>query len=160
MAPMYYRGAHAAILVFDITKPMTLHNAMSWVDELRLHGNDDTIIVFAANKSDLKGGSNQASAVACPTLRWARDHVARILPHAEVVETSAKTGQGIAMLFHTVATRLYQEEERREEERHREREAREKERGRGRGGREEKKSVRVGEENAGQHNSLDANGCC
>ena len=36
-APMYYRGAHAAILVFDITIPETLDKVAEWVEELRHH---------------------------------------------------------------------------------------------------------------------------
>ena len=34
---MYYRGAHAAILVFDITVPETLDKVAEWVEELRQH---------------------------------------------------------------------------------------------------------------------------
>ena len=34
---MYYRGAHAAILVFDITIPETLDKVAEWVEELRHH---------------------------------------------------------------------------------------------------------------------------
>jgi Ras-related protein Rab-21 len=37
MAPMYYRGAHAAILVFDITSPESLDKVAEWVEELRQH---------------------------------------------------------------------------------------------------------------------------
>ena len=35
LAPMYYRGASAAIVVYDITKADTLERAKSWVKELR-----------------------------------------------------------------------------------------------------------------------------
>ncbi|XP_047012094.1 ras-related protein Rab-5B isoform X2 [Ictalurus punctatus] len=35
LAPMYYRGAQAAIVVFDITKPETFERAKAWVKELQ-----------------------------------------------------------------------------------------------------------------------------
>jgi GTPase SAR1 family protein len=32
MAPMYYRGAHAAILVYDITSEESFQDMSSWVE--------------------------------------------------------------------------------------------------------------------------------
>ncbi len=36
MAPMYYRGAQAAIVVFDITNADTFARAKTWVKELQV----------------------------------------------------------------------------------------------------------------------------
>merc|ERR1719327_1144314 len=52
LAPMYYRGAAAAIVVFDITNPMSFQRAKSWVKELQRQGKDDVIIALAGNKVD------------------------------------------------------------------------------------------------------------
>ena len=35
LAPMYYRGAQAAIVVYDITNADTFERAKSWVKELQ-----------------------------------------------------------------------------------------------------------------------------
>lgn len=37
MAPMYYRGAHAAILVYDITSEESFQDMNSWVEGNELH---------------------------------------------------------------------------------------------------------------------------
>ena len=50
---MYYRGAAAAIVVYDITKMASFKTLQSWVEELRAHGPRDIIIAIAGNKSDL-----------------------------------------------------------------------------------------------------------
>eukprot|EP00045_Choanoeca_perplexa_P000057 m.12878 g.12878 ORF g.12878 m.12878 type:complete len:132 (+) comp10046_c0_seq1:27-422(+) len=46
MAPMYYRGASAALLVYDVTSANSLEEAKSWAAELQRNTEDDTCIVF------------------------------------------------------------------------------------------------------------------
>ncbi|MGH0158754.1 UNVERIFIED_CONTAM: hypothetical protein FKN15_055517 [Acipenser sinensis] len=53
LAPMYYRGAQAAIVVFDITKPETFERAKAWVKELQRQASPNIVIALAGNKSDL-----------------------------------------------------------------------------------------------------------
>lgn len=53
LAPMYYRGANAAIVVYDITNNSSYLAAQSWVKELKQQGNSRTIIILVGNKSDL-----------------------------------------------------------------------------------------------------------
>ncbi|XP_048833845.1 ras-related protein Rab-5B-like isoform X2 [Brienomyrus brachyistius] len=53
LAPMYYRGAQAAIVVFDITKPETFERAKAWVKELQRQANPSIVIALAGNKADL-----------------------------------------------------------------------------------------------------------
>ena len=75
MAPMYYRGAHAAILVYDVTDRSTFEKVRGWVDgtahvfrndlrstnlccrvaELQANATPDIVMVLAANKCDLRG---------------------------------------------------------------------------------------------------------
>ncbi|KAM7538275.1 hypothetical protein Aperf_G00000076701 [Anoplocephala perfoliata] len=52
LAPMYYRGAHAAIVVYDITSQDTFTRATSWVNELREKAPGVKVIALAGNKSD------------------------------------------------------------------------------------------------------------
>ena len=54
LAPMYYRGAAAAIIVYDITRPNTFKTLKNWVEELRNQGPKDIAIAVAGNKADLQ----------------------------------------------------------------------------------------------------------
>ena len=51
---MYYRGAAAAIIVYDISRASTFKTLKSWVDELRNQGPKDIAIAMAGNKADLE----------------------------------------------------------------------------------------------------------
>merc|ERR1712013_835365 len=53
LAPMYYRGAAAAIVVYDITNRDTFQRAKQWVKELQRQGNPNIVIALAGNKVDL-----------------------------------------------------------------------------------------------------------
>merc|ERR1712134_13775 len=41
LAPMYYRGAQGALVVFDITEPSTFDSAKEWIRELWSHTEED-----------------------------------------------------------------------------------------------------------------------
>jgi len=51
---MYYRGAAAAIVVYDITNPDSFAGAKSWVKELQRRGDPNVVIALAGNKADLE----------------------------------------------------------------------------------------------------------
>ena len=53
LAPMYYRGAQAAIVVYDITNADSFERAKNWVKELQRQGNPNIVIALAGNKCDL-----------------------------------------------------------------------------------------------------------
>jgi small GTP-binding protein len=53
LAPMYYREARAAIVVFDVTDHSSPSRARGWIEELRVHARKDIILAGAANKIDL-----------------------------------------------------------------------------------------------------------
>mmetsp|Transcript_16880 Transcript_16880/g.32958 ORF Transcript_16880/g.32958 Transcript_16880/m.32958 type:complete len:213 (+) Transcript_16880:68-706(+) len=104
MGPMYYRGAHAAILVFDVSAKETLEKLGGWVDELYNHANDDIVLCLAANKSDLRAVSPDTCVKQSEEAKTATDMNARVF------ETSAKTGSGIEDLFTHVAKELLKAE--------------------------------------------------
>ncbi|XP_076645310.1 uncharacterized protein LOC143354830 [Halictus rubicundus] len=54
MAPMYYRNANAALLVFDLTRYDTFTAVKDWVTELRKNVEESIVMVVIGNKSDLK----------------------------------------------------------------------------------------------------------
>lgn len=41
LAPLYYRGAHAAAIVYDITSRETFVKAQFWIQELQMHAGPD-----------------------------------------------------------------------------------------------------------------------
>jgi len=54
LAPMYYRGASAAIVVYDITNKDSFVGAKIWVNELQRRSDETVVIVLAGNKMDLE----------------------------------------------------------------------------------------------------------
>lgn len=53
LAPMYYRGAQAAIVVYDITNQDTFGRAKTWVKELQRQASPNIVIALSGNKADL-----------------------------------------------------------------------------------------------------------
>lgn len=54
MAPMYYRGSNAAIIVYDITSRESFADVKSWIDELKkMTDEEDLIIHVVGCKKDL-----------------------------------------------------------------------------------------------------------
>lgn len=97
LAPMYYRGAGAAVVVFDVGNMETFNGAKRWVAELRSKADANVVIALAGNKSDTpycKG----LSAEACT--EYAQS--AGIL----YMETSAKTGAKVKDVFNAIARAL------------------------------------------------------
>ena len=54
LAPMYYRGASCAIVVYDVTNKDSFTGAKSWVKELQRRGDPNVVIALAGNKADLE----------------------------------------------------------------------------------------------------------
>eukprot|EP01119_Soliformovum_irregulare_P008041 TRINITY_DN2079_c0_g1_i1.p1 TRINITY_DN2079_c0_g1~~TRINITY_DN2079_c0_g1_i1.p1 ORF type:complete len:199 (-),score=40.41 TRINITY_DN2079_c0_g1_i1:44-640(-) len=54
LAPMYYRGAQGAIIVYDVSSRESFEKAKKWVEELKEKSNPDQIVAFVGNKVDLK----------------------------------------------------------------------------------------------------------
>lgn len=53
LAPMYYRNAQAALVVYDLTKPSSLTKAKHWVAELQRQASPGIVIALVGNKLDL-----------------------------------------------------------------------------------------------------------
>lgn len=97
LAPMYYRNAGAAIIVYDVTSHSTFQSVKSWIRELQLHGSSNVVMAIAGNKSDLEGRREV-------TFRDARDYANSV--NAAFVETSALTAINIHELFKEIALKL------------------------------------------------------
>ena len=56
IAISYCRGAHAAIIVYDITQQDSLRDTREWLDILRSASYPNIVKVLAGNKADLVSG--------------------------------------------------------------------------------------------------------
>ncbi|CAM8967028.1 unnamed protein product [Rhodiola kirilowii] len=90
LAPLYYRGAGVAVVVYDITSIDSFSKAQYWVKELQKHGSPDIVLALVGNKADLQENREVS--------------VQDGLEYAEkngmfFIETSAKTADNINQLF-------------------------------------------------------------
>ncbi|KAH3732440.1 Rab GTPase [Pelomyxa schiedti] len=64
LTPMYYRGAAAALVVYDITKMATFEVMKRWIDELRSHAPPNIVLAICGNKVDLEDARAVPTALA------------------------------------------------------------------------------------------------
>ncbi|KAK0113140.1 hypothetical protein ONS95_014840 [Cadophora gregata] len=61
LAPMYYRNAQSALVVYDLTKPTSLIKAKHWVAELQRQASPGIVIALVGNKLDLTNETSSSS---------------------------------------------------------------------------------------------------
>ena len=86
LAPLYYRGATAAMIAFDARDGASFERARYWAEELRKHGDARCRVLLVGNKIDAVRDDERATA------REACEALAREYGMAAYRETSAKTG--------------------------------------------------------------------
>merc|ERR1711991_513282 len=97
LAPMYYRGAQAAVVVYDITSIESFERAQAWVKELQRQGNPNIVVALAGNKLD-RAEARQVDIATAQA--YAKEN--GIL----WMETSAKTAVNVNELFLAIAQKL------------------------------------------------------
>lgn len=104
LAPMYYRNANAALVVYDVTQPDSLLKARNWVDELKDKvGQSDLVIFLVGNKVDIVQEDASRRAVQTDEAsQYAQDQ------NLLFTEVSAKTGEQIKETFQQIGARLYE----------------------------------------------------
>lgn len=103
LAPMYYRNAQAALVVYDLTKPTSLTKAKHWVAELQRQASPGIVIALVGNKLDLTNETTTA-----PSGATAEDDIP-----AEDAETEGETegADASARKISTQEAKAYAEEE-------------------------------------------------
>ncbi|XP_072296275.1 ras-related protein Rab-17-like [Eucyclogobius newberryi] len=100
VTPLYYRGAHAALVVYDISKRESFTRAQFWLRELeQQYIPDSTVVWLVGNKTDLEQ-SRQVSLQEGQSLAEDRG--------LGFVETSALSGDHVNQLLRTVAYRVHE----------------------------------------------------
>ena len=89
LAPMYYRGAVFAIVVYDITSYDSFKNAKLWINEVLIKG-DAKVIILVGNKMDL---DDRRKVEKSEALEYANSN------NLLFAETSAKSGENIEDIF-------------------------------------------------------------
>lgn len=94
MAPLYYRGARAAMLVFDVAREDSWRRVREWKEDVREHAEPGVALLAVGNKGDLDHAFEDAdrralqAELGCP-----------------VLVTSAFTGEGVDEAFIALAER-------------------------------------------------------
>ncbi|OHT15883.1 Ras-related protein RABF1 [Tritrichomonas foetus] len=94
LAPVFFKNATIAILVFDVTKPKTLEALDYYVDALNTH-TPNCFIAIVGNKIDLENDRQV-------TFQQGNDYAEKI-KSTFYVETSATRGDNVDQLFNMLA---------------------------------------------------------
>lgn len=97
LAPMYYRGAQAALIVYDLTSRDSFVKAQNWVRELQRQASANIVIALVGNKLDL---ASRRSVEYAEAKSYAEEN------NLLFMETSAKTAVNVNEVFTAIATRL------------------------------------------------------
>ncbi|KAF5103572.1 hypothetical protein D0Z03_000146 [Geotrichum reessii] len=118
LAPMYYRNAQAAVVVYDLFKPGSFVKARNWVNELKAQ-KSDIIIALVGNKLDLLDDSVESTGSdaededdedgSTKLVRKVETREGQELADSEGLlffETSAKTGLNVREVFMAIAAKI------------------------------------------------------
>ena len=97
MAPIFYRGAQGAVVIFDVTNRETFNRATKWFHELSEYTEGNPKIILVGNKIDLPNrviSKEEASALA---LQY----------NCNFLEVSALLGTNVNEIFHSLASSIY-----------------------------------------------------
>jgi len=97
MAPMFYRNANAALLVFDISSYSSFEKMKGWVQELHRNVEEAIVLCVIGNKVDLQ---DQRDVSRTEAMQYASSI------GASYHESSAMIDQGVAMIFDSIARGL------------------------------------------------------
>jgi small GTP-binding protein len=101
VCPNFYRDAHAALVVFDVTSVQSFQKIREWIDELNATMPDSFIVIVVGNKIDL---DDQRMVTREQALEFSNAN------EVSYLETSAKTGHGIITAFQMVSEKFLEQD--------------------------------------------------
>ncbi|GAA5985678.1 hypothetical protein JCM11641_001471 [Rhodosporidiobolus odoratus] len=101
LAPMYYRSAHAAVVVYDITSAASLLKARTWISELQRQADPGITVCLVGNKLDLASSDANQRQVSTEEAQQFADEEGLMFR-----EVSAKTAEGVEEVFLAIAEKL------------------------------------------------------
>ncbi|CRH02355.1 ras-related protein Rab-5B, putative [Plasmodium relictum] len=96
MAPLYYRDAYGAVVVYDSNNVESFDSLKYWINEIKSKGARNCCIMVVANKKDLPKKINSEM-----VMKFCEEE------NVSFIECSAKTGENINTLFEKIANRIY-----------------------------------------------------
>ena len=100
LAPMFYRGAQGAVIIFDVTNRETFKRAIRWFSELHEFAEKDTKAILVGNKIDLPNrviSSEEA-------IELARKY------NCNFLEVSALLGTNVNEIFNSLTNTIYHQQ--------------------------------------------------
>lgn len=97
LIPSYIRDSSVAVVVYDITNRKSFANTTKWIEDVRAERGDDVVIMMVGNKTDLS--ERRQVSIEEAEKKAVADKV-------KCIETSAKGGYNIKILFRKLATQL------------------------------------------------------
>ena len=98
MAPIFYRGAQGAVVIFDVTNRETFNRATKWFSELNEFAEGNPKIILVGNKTDLPNRvitNDEATALANKY-------------KCNFLEVSALLGTNVSEIFNSLTLSIYQ----------------------------------------------------
>ena len=99
LAPMYYRSALIAIIVFDVTKAESFDSVSYWIKELKTNVEESIVILVCGNKIDLEEKR---------VIEFQSANSMANENGALYAETSASSGAGVDRMFQVAISNLLQ----------------------------------------------------
>jgi Ras-related protein Rab-1A len=127
IATTYYRGVQGIILTYDLTDPSSLHDIEQvWLREVENYAKEDVVLILVGNKKDLVNRSHPSSqrrteendeevsrSMTTSSQHRCELEIAQSIeafteryPHLIHMQVSAKTGENVSTLFHTLCSKL------------------------------------------------------
>ncbi|CAO3627996.1 unnamed protein product [Mucor fragilis] len=97
LIPSYIRDSSVAVIVYDISNKESFLNTSKWIDDVRAERGNEAIVVLVGNKTDL---NEKREVTTEEGEKRAKDLGVMF------VETSAKAGHNVKMLFRKIAQAL------------------------------------------------------
>ncbi|KAM3146858.1 hypothetical protein pb186bvf_001012 [Paramecium bursaria] len=106
IASAHFKRASGAIVVFDLTKPVTFENINKWIKDVRDQASPQIVIILVGNKLDLVQKDPQVRQVETEiAMNYAKEQ------NIKYFESSSFTGESIQDIFETLVIDICKEKE-------------------------------------------------